>query len=52
MKDFMATLAGVLLGSLLFVLIMGGPQNSASLKSETGNVMKSMVIQMNSEVKP
>ena len=52
MKEFFATMAGILLGALLFVLILGGPANTISLKSETGNVMKSIVRQMNEEVIP
>lgn len=48
MKEFFSTVAGILLGSLLFVLILGSPgsSNSVSLKSETGNVMKATVQQM------
>jgi hypothetical protein len=47
MKEFFSTVAGVLLGSLLFVLILGSPgDSSVSLKSETGNVMKATVQQM------
>lgn len=46
MKDFLVTISGILLGSLLFVLILGGPGNTVSLKSETGNVMKDVVSQM------
>jgi len=51
MKDFLVTIAGVMLGTLLFVLILGGPGESVSLKSETGNVMKNTVQQMH-EIKP
>lgn len=52
MKDFLSTMSGVLLGTLLFVLILGGSKEAKSLKSETGNVMKSVVTQMHQEVKP
>ncbi len=51
MKDFFVTIAGVMLGTMLFVLILGGPGESVSLKSETGNVMKNTVQQMH-EIKP
>ena len=47
MKDFFVTLAGVLVGSMLFILTLGSPTNSVSLKSQTGDVMKGMVQQMN-----
>ncbi len=46
MKEFFATIAGVILGVFLFVLILGGPTQAVSLKSETGNVMKDVVTQM------
>lgn len=52
MKEFFTTMAGVLLGALLFVLILGGSDNSSSLKSETGKVMKGVVTQMHQEVMP
>ena len=46
MKEFFATIAGVMLGAFLFVLILGGPAQTVSLKSQTGNVMKDVVTQM------
>ncbi len=46
MKEFFATIAGAMLGAFLFVLILGGPTQTVSLKSETGNVMKDVVTQM------
>ena len=51
MKDFLVTIAGIMLGTMLFVLILGGPGEAVSLKSETGNVMKSTVQQMH-QIKP
>jgi hypothetical protein len=51
LKDFLVTIAGVMVGTMLFVLILGGPDNSVSLKSETGNVMKNTVQQMH-QIKP
>jgi hypothetical protein len=51
LKDFLVTIAGVMLGTFLFVLILGSPGSSGSLKSETGNVMKSTVQQMH-QIKP
>lgn len=52
MKDFMVTMAGVLLGSLLFILVWGTSSDpGASLRGETGQVMKSMVRQIQ-QVKP
>jgi len=47
MKDFMVTMAGIMVGSLLFVLILGSSPGTVSLRSETGSVMKSVVNQMN-----
>ncbi len=51
MKEFLVTLAGVILGAFLFTLILG-PGDTKSLKSETGNVMKYTVKQMHEELVP
>ncbi|AEY65626.1 hypothetical protein [Clostridium sp. BNL1100] len=52
MKEFLATMAGVILGAFLFTMILGPGNTTKSLKSETGNVMKYTVKQMHEELVP
>jgi hypothetical protein len=52
MKDFLALLAGLLVGVLFFVLIWGtGPNDNSSLAGKSKNVFDNVTTEMTTKVK-
>ena len=52
MKDFFATLAGILVGALLFVLLWGtGSGDSSSLAGKSKGIFDNVTTEMTTKVK-